>query len=235
MALQMAYRRSGVSGAVDPQDLEQIAMMELWGCIERFDGKYALSTYINARLPGMIAKRVNDLRDVPRWVVEAGGGYHKVNQAVERLRACDGVTPSVDQISEITGIGHDAVRGILSTSWAPVFYEGERTDGGQASPEERFGHESSAFGGDDPGMMGDPAEHYLNEVSQGQIIDRALARLNDRQRMVVQRYIVDEVPIADVAAELRISPHNVHQIKTMAISRMRRGARIDRERELAVA
>jgi RNA polymerase sigma factor for flagellar operon FliA len=205
---------SGLPAHVDEGDLVSYGLLGLIGAIERYDpGRdIKFETYAIARIKGAIIDELRALDWVPRSVRSRA---REIERAIADLEARLGTAPTDEQIAEKIGISVDeleeSLTDIARSSIAALdelwSVSGE---GDQVSLMDTIEDES-----------GPRPEAALDETEMREALADAIARLPEREKLVVTLYYYEELTLREIGEVLGVTESRVSQLHTKAILRLK--------------
>jgi RNA polymerase sigma factor FliA len=205
---------SGLPAHVDEGDLVSYGLLGLIGAIERYDpGRdIKFETYAIARIKGAIIDELRALDWVPRSVRSRA---REIERAIAELEAKLGTAPTDEQIAEKIGITveelEDSLTDISRSSIAALDELWSVSgDGDQVSLMDTIE--------DDTGPQ--PAE-ALDETETREALADAIARLPEREKLVVTLYYYEELTLREIGEVLGVTESRVSQLHTKAILRLK--------------
>jgi RNA polymerase sigma factor for flagellar operon FliA len=199
---------------VDEQDLVSYGLLGLIGAIERFDPdrEIKFETYAIARIKGAIIDELRSLDWVPRSVRTRAREIERAIAALERslMRA-----PTDEEIAaklEITVPElEESLAEISRTSMAALDELWTPSAGGdQVSLIDTIEDES----GPDP-------EISLEQTELKEALGEAIARLPEREKLVVTLYYYEELTLREIGEVLGVTESRVSQLHTKAVLRLK--------------
>ena len=183
--------RKYLGKGVDYDDLYQVGAMALVSAVERFDPTkgYEFQSFATPTILGEIKKYFRDKEwslKVPRRMKENAG---KVQEAKEKLTGKLGRVPTVEEISEITGLTHEQIIQAMESAKAygtysldsPATTSDEEADA--AALEKYIGFEDNGF----------------ERVELGEIINNVLKNFSDTYKYIFkQRFILNNYNIKSI-------------------------------------
>jgi RNA polymerase sigma factor FliA len=194
---------SGLPAHVDENDLVSYGLLGLIGAIERFDPERDIKfeTYAIARIKGSIIDELRALDWVPRSVR---------SRAREIERAID------EEISEKLGISTDELDESLS----------EIGRSSIAALDELW--TISSTGGDQVALIdtiedtqGPEPQTELAQTELKEALGEAIARLPEREKLVVTLYYYEELTLREIGEVLGVTESRVSQLHTKAVLRLK--------------
>jgi RNA polymerase sigma factor for flagellar operon FliA len=205
---------SGLPAHVDEGDLVSYGLLGLIGAIERYDPDRDIKfeTYAIARIRGAIIDELRALDWVPRSVRSRA---RQIERAIGELEAKLGRAPSDEEIAAKVGVTveelDDALTdisrssiGALDELWSVS------ADGDQVSLLDTL---------EDPNVAR-PAE-VLDETEMREALADAIARLPEREKLVVTLYYYEELTLREIGEVLGVTESRVSQLHTKAILRLK--------------
>jgi RNA polymerase sigma factor for flagellar operon FliA len=205
---------SGLPAHVDEGDLVSYGLLGLIGAIERYDPdrEIKFETYAIARIKGAIIDELRALDWVPRSVRSRA---REIERAIGELEAKLGVAPTDEQIAEKLGITveelEDSLTDISRSSIAALDELWSVSgDGDQVSLMDTLEDTSGPR----------PAE-ALDETEMREALADAIARLPEREKLVVTLYYYEELTLREIGEVLGVTESRVSQLHTKAILRLK--------------
>ena len=201
--------RKYLGKGVDYDDLYQVGAMALVSAVERFDPTkgYEFQSFASPTILGEIKKYFRDKEwslKVPRRMKENAG---KVQEAKEKLTGKLGRVPTVEEISEITGLTHEQIIQAMESAKAygtysldsPATTSDEEADA--AALEKYIGFEDNGF----------------ERVELGEIINNVLKNFSDTYKYIFkQRFILNKSQ-SEIASKLGVSQMTVSRAEKAII------------------
>src|ERR671938_85164 len=206
---------SGLPAHVDENDLVSYGLLGLIGAIERFDPDRDIKfeTYAIARIKGSIIDELRAMDWVPRSVRSRARDIERAIADLERklMRA-----PTDEEIAEKLGISTEDLNDNLS----------EIGRSSIAALDELWTISSS--GGDQVALIdtiedtqGPEPQSALAETEMKEAIAEAIARLPEREKLVVTLYYYEELTLREIGEVLGVTESRVSQLHTKAILRLK--------------
>jgi RNA polymerase sigma factor for flagellar operon FliA len=205
---------SGLPAHVDEGDLVSYGLLGLIGAIERYDPDRDIKfeTYAIARIKGAIIDELRALDWVPRSVRSRA---REIERAITELEAKLGTAPDDEQIAARIGITvtelEESLSDIARSSIAALdelwSVSGE---GDQISLLDTLEDTSGPR----------PAD-VLDEAELRETLADAIARLPEREKLVVTLYYYEELPLREIGEVLGVTESRVSQLHTKAILRLK--------------
>ena len=206
---------SGLPAHVDEGDLVSYGLLGLMGAIDRYDPArdVKFETYAIARIKGQIIDELRAMDWVPRSVRSRA---RDIERAIAELEAKLGRAPSDEEISGKLGISTDELEESLS----------EIARSSIAALDELW--TVSGSGGDQVALIDtiederapDP-EHTFSRTEQKEAIADSIARLPEREKLVVTLYYYEELTLREIGEVLGVTESRVSQLHTKAILRLK--------------
>ena len=205
---------SGLPAHVDEGDLVSYGLLGLIGAIERYepDRDVKFETYAIARIKGAIIDELRAMDWVPRSVRSRA---REIERAISELEAKLGRAPTDEEIAKKVGITVDELEDASPTSPAP------------RSPRSTSSGRSPA-GGDQIALIDtiedadapDP-QGSLSQTEMKEAMADAIARLPEREKLVVTLYYYEELTLREIGEVLGVTESRVSQLHTKAILRLK--------------
>lgn len=192
---------SGRDG-LEVDDLIQSGLIALTECARRHAGptEDGFAAYAKIRVRGAMIDLVR--RNLP----DSRGATRRRSlreTAIQRLHMELGRAPTAAEIAQAIG-----------TAAASADYRDQAIH--LASLDDAYDDGDAGFADDAP-----DAFTLLSAEQDSASLAAAIARLPERQRLVLQLYFVEELNLAEIAAVLEVSIPRVHQIKASALHALR--------------
>jgi RNA polymerase sigma factor for flagellar operon FliA len=206
---------SGLPAHVDEGDLVSYGLLGLIGAIERYDPErdVKFETYAIARIKGAIIDELRAMDWVPRSVRSRAREIERAIAELERklMRA-----PTDAEIAEKIGITEEELEDSLT----------EISRSSIAALDELWTVSSS--GGDQIALIDtiedtdapDP-QSSLSATEMREAIGEAIARLPEREKLVVTLYYYEELTLREIGEVLGVTESRVSQLHTKAILRLK--------------
>jgi len=197
---------------IDLDDLVSWGIVGLLDAIGKYDPRKEASfaTYAQFRIRGAILDHLRSLDWVPRSVRQKASLIEKTAHALEGTL---GRPPTEDEIANELGVSLDAYQELLTRVGEMSLFSLE--DLGFGSGEERFNVESSYGDGDE-----DPLGAILGQ-ERVHLVAEAIARLPEREKIVVTLYYHEELTMKEVGAILGLTESRVSQLHSQAMLRLK--------------
>lgn len=196
---------------VDPEELYAWGMEGLVQAAECFDSSRGLSfaTYAIHRIRGRILDELRRADPLPRPLRSL---VKRLAQARLDLGHELGREPTRIELADELGISEIQLRRVEEASSAAIVSL-DRLTGGDG--------EGGLFDIDDADTSVDP-DRRAEKADLASRLRAAIAGLNERQRLVLQRCYVEEEPLTAIGRVLGVSPSRVSQIHREAVLMLRR-------------
>jgi RNA polymerase sigma factor for flagellar operon FliA len=208
---------SGLPAHVDENDLVSYGLLGLIGAIERFDPDRDIKfeTYAIARIKGSIIDELRAMDWVPRSVRSRA---RDIERAIAELERKIHRAPTDEEISEKLGITTDELNDSLS----------EIGRSSIAALDELWTISSAAGGGDQVALIdtiedtqGPEPQSELAQTELKEALGEAIARLPEREKLVVTLYYYEELTLREIGEVLGVTESRVSQLHTKAVLRLK--------------
>jgi RNA polymerase sigma factor for flagellar operon FliA len=205
---------SGLPAHVDEGDLVSYGLLGLIGAIERYepDRDVKFETYAIARIKGAIIDELRAMDWVPRSVRSRA---REIERAIGSLEAKLGRAPTDEEIAKRVGITvaelEDSLTDIARSSIAALDELWTVSDGGDQVALIDTVEDSEA---PDP-------QSSLSATETKEAIADAIARLPEREKLVVTLYYYEELTLREIGEVLGVTESRVSQLHTKAILRLK--------------
>jgi RNA polymerase sigma factor FliA len=207
---------SGLPAHVDENDLVSYGLLGLIGAIERFDPDRDIKfeTYAIARIKGSIIDELRAMDWVPRSVRSRA---RDIERAIAELERKLHRAPTDEEIAEKLGVSTDDLNDNL-------------TEIGRSSIAalDELWTISSGGGGDQVALIdtiedtqGPEPQSELAQTELKEALGEAIARLPEREKLVVTLYYYEELTLREIGEVLGVTESRVSQLHTKAILRLK--------------
>jgi RNA polymerase sigma factor for flagellar operon FliA len=207
LARKIAWHIHGRTGQrVEIEDLLQVAHLGLIEAARRYVPQpgVAFAAYAAIRIRGALMDHLRGLAQQARGVLAMQG---KIRAAERRLEQALMRSPTAAELA-------------ADLDMAPGEYARWRMEIDSArvdSLDDIYTDQSLVFRDAAPG-----ADEQLERAAMKRLLRDAVARLPEREALVLQLYYVEELNVFEVAEVLKVTTGRVSQIKKAAIERLRR-------------
>ena len=205
---------SGLPAHVDEGDLVSYGLLGLIGAIERFDPQREIKfeTYAIARIKGAIIDELRALDWVPRSVRSRA---REIERAMAELERRLHRAPTDEEIAAKLGIGvEDLEESLMEISRSSI-----------AALDELW---TVSAGGDQIALIdtiedtqGPEPQSALAQAEMREALGEAIARLPEREKLVVTLYYYEELTLREIGEVLGVTESRVSQLHTKAILRLK--------------
>lgn len=204
---------AGMPGSVESADLVQAGIFGLLDAIARYDAARGIrfETYAAQRIRGAMLDELRSQDWVPRTV---RGRVREVERARERLECVLRRAPRAGELAAELGVSTRELRRI-SQYRRLVSVEALDDPGATAGPEGLTAADSLA---DD--STPDPVAVVALRETRRELSD-AVRRLDERDRLVVHFYYVENRTLAEIGALLGVTESRVCQLHSRLVARLR--------------
>jgi RNA polymerase sigma factor for flagellar operon FliA len=208
---------SGLPAHVDENDLVSYGLLGLIGAIERFDPDRDIKfeTYAIARIKGSIIDELRAMDWVPRSVRSRA---RDIERAIAELERKLHRAPNDEEIAEKLGVTTDELNDSLT----------EIGRSSIAALDELWTVSSSGGGGDQVALIdtiedteGPEPQSELAQTELKEALGEAIARLPEREKLVVTLYYYEELTLREIGEVLGVTESRVSQLHTKAILRLK--------------
>ena len=205
---------SGLPAHVEEGDLVSYGLLGLIGAIERYDPDrdVKFETYALSRIKGSIIDELRALDWVPRSVRARA---RDIERAVAELEARLGRAPTDDEIAGKLGVTEDELEDSLT----------EISRSSIAALDELW---TVSAGGDQIALIdtiedtqGPEPQSALQQTELREAMADAIARLPEREKLVVTLYYYEELTLREIGEVLGVTESRVSQLHTKAILRLK--------------
>ena len=206
---------SGLPAHVDDEDLVSYGLLGLIGAIERYDPDrdVKFETYAIQRIRGAIIDELRALDWVPRSVRSRA---REIERAIAELEARLARAPTDEEIAQKLGLSEEELNEILS----------EISRSSIAALDELW--TISSTGGDQVALIDtiedteapDP-QASLSQTELREAIADSIARLPEREKLVVTLYYYEELTLREIGEVLGVTESRVSQLHTKAVLRLK--------------
>ena len=205
---------SSLPSHVDEQDLVSYGLLGLIGAIERYDPdrEIKFETYAIMRIKGAIIDELRSLDWVPRSVRSRARAIERAIVELERslMRA-----PTDEEIAAKVGISSEELdRSLFEISRSSM-----------AALDELW---TPQGGGDQVALIdtiedvaGEDPEFSLEQTELNEALAESIARLPEREKLVVTLYYYEELTLREIGEVLGVTESRVSQLHTKAILRLK--------------
>jgi RNA polymerase sigma factor for flagellar operon FliA len=206
---------SGLPAHVDEGDLVSYGLLGLIGAIERFDPDRDIKfeTYAISRIKGSIIDELRSLDWVPRSVRSRA---REIERAIGELEARLGRAPTDEEIAEKIGITEGELQDSLSDiSRSSIAALDELwTITGDTGDQVSLLDTIEDTDGPEP-------QTALARTEMREALGEAIARLPEREKLVVTLYYYEELTLREIGEVLGVTESRVSQLHTKAILRLK--------------
>jgi RNA polymerase sigma-B factor len=193
----------------DPEDLNQVAMLELVGAAGRFDPSrgVAFAHYAYPCIVGAVKRHFRDNSwnmHVTRRMQEL---QLQTRRAAPGLTQLLGRTPTVPDLAKHLDLSEKDVRDGLQTGLAYKAWSLDQptTGAGESELSQLLGH----------------LDRRLESVPDRHVMSQYLTRLPDRERSILQLRFVDDMTQQEIAEQVGITQMHVSRLLSRALERLR--------------
>ena len=206
---------AGLPAHVDEGDLVSYGLLGLIGAIERFDPDRDIKfeTYAITRIKGSIIDELRSMDWVPRSVRTRA---RDIERAIAELEAKLMRAPTDEEISQRLGVTEEEFQdSLLAISRSSI-----------AALDELWSVSSGS--GDAVALIdtiedtsGPQPSHALDQTELREALGEAIARLPEREKLVITLYYYEELTLREIGEVLGVTESRVSQLHTKAILRLK--------------
>ena len=205
---------SGLPTHVDENDLVSYGLLGLIGAIERYDPErdVKFETYAMARIKGSIIDELRAMDWVPRSVRARA---RDIERAMAQLEARLHRAPTDEELAAKLGVTEEDLNDSLS----------EIGRSSIAALDELW---TVSAGGDQIALIdtiedtsGPEPQSALAQTELKEAIAEAIARLPEREKLVITLYYYEELTLREIGEVLGVTESRVSQLHTKAILRLK--------------
>jgi len=217
LRLVVRLARAYDSGMLDKADLVQEGNIGLMRAVERFDYRRGLrfSTYASWWIRHHLNRAVADKGRLVRVPVHAADTHRRVKSAQRKYLTLHGVTPSVGELANTTGLPQEVIEQSLQTANVMP----RSLDRPLRSDTDRTLHD----------VLGDPdqlnAEHDIIQSDRARALTDSLRVLTSFEAAVLRfRYGLDgdeALTLREVGEKYNLSRERIRQVQEAALAKLR--------------
>jgi RNA polymerase sigma factor for flagellar operon FliA len=205
---------SGLPTHVDENDLVSYGLLGLIGAIERYDPDrdVKFETYAMSRIKGSIIDELRALDWVPRSIRSRA---RDIERAMAQLEAQFHRAPTDEELAKKIGITEEELGDSLS----------DIARSSIAALDEMW---TVSVGGDQVALIdtiedtsGPEPQAVLAKTELREALAEAIARLPEREKLVVTLYYYEELTLREIGEVLSVTESRVSQLHTKAILRLK--------------
>ena len=205
---------AGLPQNIEQSDLVSYGIFGLIDAIDKFEPErgFKFETYAIARIKGAIIDELRAMDWVPRSVRSRA---REIERAIAALEAKTGRAPTDEEIAKKVGITveelEESLTDIGRSSIAALDELWTVSDGG-----DQIALIDTVEDADAP----DP-QHSLSATETKEAIADAIARLPEREKLVVTLYYYEELTLREIGEVLGVTESRISQLHTKAILRLK--------------
>ena len=205
-----AKMKKNLSSLITFDEIKSHGLMGLLDALKKFeyDRGIQFETYASLRIRGAILDGIRENDWVPRSIREKAKKIEKAYQELEQLHL-----RSVSDLEVMEHLDLDVDefnQNMKETSWMNFISLDEPID------EESEHSKISNL----PDMI-DPIDQAMDHQFLKEILAQAIARLPEKEKLVVSLYYYEELNLTEIAEVLKLSVSRISQLHTKAIYRLR--------------
>ena len=205
-----AKMKKNLSSLITFDEIRSHGLMGLLDALKKFeyDRGIQFETYASLRIRGAILDGIRENDWVPRSIREKAKKIEKAYQELEQLHLRSVTDHEV--MEHLNLDVHEFNQNIKDTSWMNFISLDEPID------EESEHSKISNL----PDMV-DPIDQAMDHQFLRDILAQAIARLPEKEKLVVSLYYYEELNLTEIAEVLKLSVSRISQLHTKAIYRLR--------------
>jgi RNA polymerase sigma factor for flagellar operon FliA len=205
---------AGLPSHIDDEDLMSYGLLGLMRAVERFEPERDIKfeTYAIPRIRGAIIDELRAMDWVPRSV---RGRARDIERAIVELEGRLGRAPTDEEIAEKLGLSQEELDDSL----------GDISRASVVALDELW---TVSSGGDQVALIdtiedtqGPNPQTALAQTELKEAIGDALARLPEREKLVVTLYYYEELTLREIGEVLGVTESRVSQLHTKAVLRLK--------------
>lgn len=207
LAVHIAQRFPSNRSNLD--DLRQVALYGLVKAVDRFDPDHGsqFASFAGMTIEGELKRYFRDRTWVVRVPRSAKELHLAVRKASEELSQRDGMSPSVDQLSDYLKVDRsDVLRGLAASAAYRVDTLDAPYDDGSGTDRQQ------TLASDDDGYAASENRQLVHDL---------LKRLAPRERQIVELRFFDELSQAEIAERVGVSQMHVSRLLRQSFEQMR--------------
>lgn len=217
LLLVMHYARKYVGRGVELDDLNTMGIEGLIMAVDRFDYSkgFRFSTYASWWIIQSINRGISDEGSTIRIPSHMCENINKIKRARRDFVQKNGCEPTVNELSEITGLAENKVKTALESLYTMVSFDAKVSEDSDTTLEEFIVDEN--------------AENPCDIVVKGDlrsVIEESLTRLNEKEALVIRlRYGIGydtPMTLEQIAGlpEFRVTRERIRQIEAKALRKI---------------
>ena len=198
---------------IERDEMTSAGMLGLLDAVEAYDPEkgYRFSTFAAQRIRGAMLDELRRRDEAPRSVRRR---QRRMAETEERLAVTLNRVPRHDEVAEVLGVDDGTLWSWKQDAARAVRFSLEDRVGGDGAGE--------AWQLRDVVAQEEPAaDERLARRQEVERLEREMAGLDERERLVLRLYDFQEMKLREIATMLQVTESRVSQIRTRAIGRLR--------------
>lgn len=200
-------------GDLDRDDLFSVGVIGLMDALKKFDAgkEVPFEAYATLRIKGTIIDEMRKSGRVSRDRIARLNQYYSAKEKLEQQMMCQ---PDEQAICHEMGISgkelsklHETVHYLSKVSFETTLFH---QDGGEIQLADLIRDDS----------IGTPEEDYIRKERK-KLLSQAIEQLNEREKIILNLYYVEELTLKEIAYTMDISIPRVSQIHGKIIMKLR--------------
>lgn len=198
-------------GSISKDDLIQVGAVGVLKAVEtyRIEERGSFKTYVSKVIKGKIFHYLRDKANLVKTPRETIANMSKVREAIDELSENNTKIPTVEEVARYVNLPFEKVEEIMNIELIKNMVSLDQniytTEGGETLLDRISSDEDSDF-----------ETNYANK----KIIEFALSKLPENDRIAIQMYYMDGEQRKEIAKRLNVSPTQVSRILKRALNKL---------------